>query len=244
MIMKKILLLVAIAAFSLIGFSQSLTPIPDFGLVSRDNDTVYLYEDILDQNKTAVLIFYNVTCHFCQDEVPAVNNLYNQFNQNQDDVYIWVIEIGSSSQYSPHIVNFENTYGSEYESFNASSTDSVQQLLNVFAYPYYVVACPDGSFTKGQMGIVQTTIANCQASDIETIDVSSSFVCCQNGQFVFKPYDNTQYNVEMYTIDGRLVHSEKFVGEQTVDFESKGGIYIYRISDEDGNYAAGKVFKP
>ena len=66
------------------GKVELATPI-NFTLKDQNGNTHTLDDYI---GKTIILHFYAIDCFACLDELPNIEKLYNDYNQNKDDVII------------------------------------------------------------------------------------------------------------------------------------------------------------
>ncbi len=103
--MKKIILITIISTFlSLSSFTQ----VANFNLTDTDatNHDLYTY---LSANKAVVLEFFMTTCYYCQNSVVEMEELYNYYGQNTDNVIVLSIEINNATDIA--IEAFKTSYG-------------------------------------------------------------------------------------------------------------------------------------
>ena len=111
------------------GKVELATPI-DFTLKDQNNNTHSLDDYI---GKTIVLHFYAIDCFACLDELPNIEKIYNDYNQNKDDVIILGIA-NTSRNPKKDIISFlkENNY-------TFTSLMAKDKLFN----KYYVTTYPN-----------------------------------------------------------------------------------------------------
>ena len=231
--MKKSLFIFAIL-FSSLAFAQRPVFAPDFGITDSLGNTQYLYEDVLEQNKAAILIFFSVSCSSCYGAVPTINNWYNTFGQNQENVIIWAFEIAGFST-DADVYDFHQNYGTEYPLFNTHEADSVDSLFNVGWTPFYFVICPDGSHRGVDIDVVPNAVNYC----LEMVNISeetqeSPQLRITEGLISLDNPDDRMYKMLVYSVDGRKVKDLIFEGNELIDPELKPGLYLYRVSDDTG----------
>ena len=121
------------------------TPI-DFTLKDQFNKTHTLDDYI---GKTIVLHFYAIDCFSCLDELPNIEKIYNDYNQNKDDVIILSIA-NTSRNPKEDIIDFlkENNY-------TFTSLMAKNKLFNkyyVTTYPNTYIINSDGNIAFTSFG--------------------------------------------------------------------------------------------
>ena len=121
------------------------TPI-DFTLKDQFNKTHTLDDYI---GKTIVLHFYAIDCFSCLDELPNIEKIYNDYNQNKDDVIILSIA-NTSRNPKKDIIDFlkENNY-------TFTSLMAKKKLFNkyyVTTYPNTYIINSDGNIAFTSFG--------------------------------------------------------------------------------------------
>jgi hypothetical protein len=231
--------MVLLVLTSVYGFAQR-PPIaaPDFGLTDSTGETVFLYEDILDQGKTAVLVIFSVTCESCWVNVPTANNWYTTYGENQEDVVIWGIEVADYSDYYA-VGDFADDYGTLYPLYNLNEQDSVRELMNITYTPYYFVICPNGSYRNFQPELVPQAIGSC----LEMVGVDEEFtpepeLLVQNEQLILNQAKKNAYQLNVFRLDGRIVKKAVLRESERLDFNAPPGIYLYQLRNQD----TGEIF--
>ena len=128
------------------GKIELATPI-DFTLKDQNNNTHSLDDYI---GKTIVLHFYAIDCFACLDELPNIEKLYNDYNQNKDDVIILGIA-NTSRNPKKDIISFlkENNY-------TFTSLMAKDKLFN----KYYVTTYPNTYIINSNGNIAFTSFGS------------------------------------------------------------------------------------
>ena len=128
------------------GKVELATPI-DFTLKDQNNNTHSLDDYI---GKTIVLHFYAIDCFACLDELPNIEKLYNDYNQNKDDVIILGIA-NTSRKKKKDIISFlkENNY-------TFTSLMAKDKLFN----KYYVTTYPNTYIINSNGNIAFTSFGS------------------------------------------------------------------------------------
>jgi proteasome lid subunit RPN8/RPN11 len=220
------------------GFSASAQrPVyaSDFGMTDENGETLFLYEDLLDQGKTVVLVFFSVSCESCWLSVPDINQWYLNYGENQEDVYVWAIEVAEFSDYDD-VNEFETTYGTEYQCWNTNAEDSVLNLFSIAYTPNYFVICPDGSYRNYPIEVVHNAIDACIALDIETEMSENIDIIINQQQLQFSAPDNLIFYLDIYSLEGRLIKSQRISSGETFNLNLLKGIYLYRLRQNNIDY--------
>ena len=128
------------------GKVELATPI-DFTLKDQNNNTHSLDDYI---GKTIVLHFYAIDCFACLDELPNIEKIYNDYNQNKDDVIILGIA-NTSRNPKKDIISFlkENNY-------TFTSLMAKDKLFN----KYYVTTYPNTYIINSNGNIAFTSFGS------------------------------------------------------------------------------------
>ena len=121
------------------------TPI-NFTLKDQFNKT-YTLDDYI--GKTIVLHFYAIDCFSCLDELPNIEKIYNDYNQNKDDVIILSIA-NTSRNPKKDIINFLKKNNYTFTSLMAKN-----KLFNkyyVTTYPNTYIINADGNIAFTSFG--------------------------------------------------------------------------------------------
>lgn len=207
----------------------------DFGLISEDGDTLYLYEDLLNQGKTVLLTFFGINCVTCQNDVSKLNEIFNEYNQNQDNVYVWSVETSTNSDYDD-INQFEIDYNADYQCWNITDQDSVIALYDVTYTPFFFVICPDGSYRNYSIDVVPDVIEYCLTTNKESIDNKISPLIISRQNMLVLEGDNLKYSVEIFSMDGRKVMKSEMRANEVIYPKFPHGLYVYRIITNGNQY--------
>ena len=109
------------------GKVELATPI-NFTLKDQNGDTHTLDDYI---GKTIILHFYAIDCFACLDELPNIEKLYNDYNQNKDDVIILGIA-NTSRNPKKDIKKFLNKNNYTFTSLNAINKYYVTTYPNTY----------------------------------------------------------------------------------------------------------------
>ncbi|MDA3820032.1 MAG: T9SS type A sorting domain-containing protein [Candidatus Delongbacteria bacterium] len=213
----------------------------DFGLISEYGDTMYLQEDLLDQDKTVVLAFFRPYCAPCADAVLTLNNIYNTYGQNTENVYLWAI---CNELYPYSAINqFEEDNSTEYDCWALTEEDSVVDLYEVYLVPKYVVICPNGLMSEFELDSISGAVDNCLLvnNQMSEADNKPELISFASG-IHFRASNNGHYDVKIYNLSGQLVFHDRVYNNTKLDFHPKHGIYMYHISDRQGKHHSGRIF--
>ena len=127
------------------GKVELATPI-NFTLKDQDGNTHTLDDYI---GKTIVLHFYAIDCFSCLDELPHIEKIYNDYNQNKDDVIILGIA-NTSRNPKDDIIDFlkENNY--TFTSLNAN--DKLFDKYYITTYPNTYIINSNGNIAFVNFG--------------------------------------------------------------------------------------------
>ena len=127
------------------GKVELATPI-NFTLKDQNNKTHTLDDYI---GKTIVLHFYAIDCFSCLDELPHIEKIYNDYNQNKDDVIILGIA-NTPRNPKDDIIDFlkENNY--TFTSLNAN--DKLFDKYYITTYPNTYIINSNGNIAFTSFG--------------------------------------------------------------------------------------------
>ena len=128
------------------GKVELATPI-NFTLKDQNGNT-YTLDDYI--GKTIILHFYAIDCFACLDELPDIEKLYNDYNQNKDDVIILGIA-NTSRNPKKDIKKFLTKNNYTFTSLNASN-----KLFN----KYYVTTYPNTYIINSNGNIAFTSFGS------------------------------------------------------------------------------------
>ncbi len=236
---KILLILLLLSASSV--FAQKIQYVPDFGITDSLGNTYFLYDDVLSQNKTAVLVFFSATCGPCIQATSSINQWYNTYGQNQESVVIWAIEVSDFTD-NADVFNFHQQNQTEYPIFNEQLSDSASTLFNVSYTPFYFVVCPTGLYKKVPIEYVTIGIDFClSTSDIADETLHSPELLVSEGNLTLKGVTQ-MCRVQLYDTAGKLVFYDELNPEETAVINLKNGLYLYRLMTVGGRIlSTGKI---
>ena len=120
------------------GKVELATPI-NFTLKDQEGNTHTLDDYI---GKTIVLHFYAIDCFSCLDELPHIEKIYNDYNQNKDDVIILGIA-NTSRNREEDIIDFLNKNNYTFTSLNAN--DKLFDKYYITTYPNTYIINSNGN---------------------------------------------------------------------------------------------------
>ena len=127
------------------GKVELATPI-NFTLKDQNGNTHTLDDYI---GKTIILHFYAIDCFACLDELPNIEKLYNDYNQNKDDVIILGIA-NTSRNPKKDIKKFLTKNNYTFTSLNAS--DKLFNKYYVTTYPNTYIINSNGNIAFTSFG--------------------------------------------------------------------------------------------
>ncbi|MDZ7775871.1 MAG: redoxin domain-containing protein [Bacteroidales bacterium] len=98
--------------------------------------------DILDENKIAVIDFYQTDCSYCGLYAPDFQEAYEAFGCNAGNVYFFSIDQGHTNE---EVIAFKNEYGLEMAGASGleGNGNAVFDLYNILSTPTMIVIKPD-----------------------------------------------------------------------------------------------------
>lgn len=121
------------------------TPL-NFTLKDQEGNTHTLDDYI---GKTIVLHFYAIDCFSCLDELPHIEKIYNDYNQNKDDVIILGIA-NTSRNREEDIIDFLNKNNYTFTSLNAN--DKLFDKYYITTYPNTYIINSNGNIAFTSFG--------------------------------------------------------------------------------------------
>lgn len=135
------------------GKVELATPI-NFTLKDQDGNTHTLDDYI---GKTIVLHFYAIDCFSCLDELPHIEKIYNDYNQNKDDVIILGIA-NTSRNPKDDIIDFLNKNNYTFTSLMAK---------NKLFDKYYITTYPNTYIINFNGNIAFTSFGSMTYEDLK-----------------------------------------------------------------------------
>jgi len=146
--MKKQLILAFVFISQIALFAQDA---PNFTITSSDGETIQLYEDLLNQNKTVLLKFFFTSCPPCNGIAPLTETLYQDWGGNEGDVEFISLSIMGFDN-NADVADFKNTHSLTYPGagIDGGALDAVQPYTagtfgGFGGTPIFAVIAPDKS---------------------------------------------------------------------------------------------------
>ncbi|NQT77059.1 MAG: T9SS type A sorting domain-containing protein [Bacteroidetes bacterium] len=154
--MKKILLILIIATFSLSGLrSQTpLTEAVDFTCTDVHGHTWNLFE-LLDSGQYVCIDFFFCSCGPCQIAAPKINESYEYFGCNSGDVNYFAMDTGDDNA---ACILFDETYGVTYPTISGVEGGGTQvcNAYSIGAYPTVILIAPDRTILEQDIWPIPT----------------------------------------------------------------------------------------
>ena len=151
--MKYILLLI-VAYVSIFPngklYSQTtLDTAVNFNVKTIDGDPVLLFDLLDNENKIVVIDFFSTTCGPCQLYAPEFQNSYEDFGENNGNVYFLSINWGSNNE---AVRVFDSTYNLTFPSVSGTQGggNGVFTSYNILSYPTVIVIVPEDHLIVNQ----------------------------------------------------------------------------------------------
>ena len=119
------------------------TPI-NFTLKDQSGNTHTLDDYI---GKTIILHFYAIDCFSCLDELPNIEKIYNDYNQNKDDVIILGIA-NTSRNPKKDIINFLKKNNYTFTSLMAKNKLFIKYYITTYPNTYIINSNGNITFTS------------------------------------------------------------------------------------------------
>ncbi len=145
--MRRIVILIFTVILSVtlqVSKVQSQTPLTeavDFHVKTPDGTTIYLFP-MLDDDKIVVIDFFSTGCGYCQTYAPDFQLSYEDFGENQGNVFFMKINWGSDNA---AVQTFDSIYGQTMPTVSGTQGGG-NQVFNdyqILSYPTVIVITPD-----------------------------------------------------------------------------------------------------
>lgn len=209
------------------GFSQAQVDIaPDVSVKTLDSHT-YRFYDILDEGKIMVINFFSTSCGPCQTYAPDFQIAYENFGQNQGDVFFLGNNYnGTNSQ----VAQFADIYGltMPLTSGLEGGGNASFEAFGVISYPTVVVITPDyllvekyvweptaENITEAVVNAGGTLVGLTARSDYASNSVVISPNPVRDIAFVSFELDNSQtVDLQIADLTGRVLIKKTIRGNQ------------------------------
>jgi len=150
--MKKILLFLFVATFSLSSYSQTpLTEAVDFDVTFTDGTQFNLF-DKLAEGKHVVIDWFFTTCGPCQANQPYFTEAFVNFGCNEGDVFFLSIETTVDDATT---IAYEEAFAGDFAPPAASGTEGGGEdavaFYSIGAFPTFILIAPDGEILEQDM---------------------------------------------------------------------------------------------
>ncbi len=247
--MKQISVLLFSIAFALLLNGQTpLTEAVNFHVKTIEGETIWLFP-LLDDYNIVVIDFFSTTCGPCQDYAPDYQEAYEEFGENQSNVFFMGINWGDDND---GVHEFDSIFGLTYPSVSGTQGggDDVFEDYEVLSYPTVIVITPDHQIVEQYIwpptaeNIISAVIAagGMYVGVEDQVQVIENLVVYPN-PVVQKAFLNFSIsynvNVEYEIVDvlgNNLFSSEKqffTVGSNVVELPVSGlinGLYFVRLN--------------
>jgi len=140
--MKKLFILIsALVTAFLLNSQTPLTEAVNFHVKTIEGETIWLFP-LLDDDKIVVIDFFSTTCGPCQDYAPDYQEAYEEFGENQSNVFFMGINWGDDNN---GVHQFDSIFGLTYPSVSGTQGggDDVFEDYEVLSYPTVIIITPD-----------------------------------------------------------------------------------------------------
>jgi peroxiredoxin len=145
--MKRLLLTLTIGIVYTFSFAQTtLTEAVDFSLKDIDGNTIHLFQ-LLDEGNYVCIDFFSTSCGPCSFYSPDFQLSYEDFGQNQGDVYHMSICWGD---YNGGVAYYQDLYGLEFPAVSGfeGGGNQVYWDYDIQSYPTVILIAPDHSIVE------------------------------------------------------------------------------------------------
>lgn len=140
--MKKIFILILVLVSGIFLRAQTpLTEAIDFHVKTLEGDPIYLFP-LLDDNKIVVIDFFSTTCGPCQDYAPDFQEAFEEFGENQSNVFFMGINWGDDND---GVREFDSIFSLTYPTVSGIQGGGNYVYLDyeILAYPTVIIITPD-----------------------------------------------------------------------------------------------------
>ncbi len=145
--MKNVFKILAITLLTTVLSSglQAQTPLTeavDFHVKTPDGTTIFLFPLLDDEGKIVVIDFFSTGCGYCQTYAPDFQTSYEDFGENEGNVFFMKINWGSDNA---AVMAFDSIYGLTMPTASGTQGGG-NQVFNdyqILSYPTVIVITPD-----------------------------------------------------------------------------------------------------
>lgn len=238
--------LISIAIFlsSISVFSQQISEAPDFTLQDTDGNIYNLYEE-LDNNKVVFLYFFHIYCANCVTHIPDLNEIYQHYGSNGEDVWVWGVELLEEFN-SETVAEWGDTNNVEFPIFSIGHSTNVPALYEVYYTPQLFIICPNKTkafIPNDQYNNYEFFVSECLNTKIDDYKTSEFIKYNIEGISISNILD-VSVNIDLYDITGRKVYSGVLNSSesQSIDLPHDKAIYLITIRNKEKIYLQEKIF--
>lgn len=239
----KILYTVILIALSTSLFSQKILEAPDFTIEDIDEDVYNLYDE-LNQGKTVFIYFFDINCGSCSDHIPAINNIWQTYGSNDDNVLVWGIEM--YEEISSQMINlWSQQYGVEFNLFANGHNENVPEMYGITYTPQLHVICPNRTRTHIQYADYenfQNFVTDCENTISEQFTISDFAKYDSHGITLANPVAET-VNITIYDYTGRTLLKQSIAPGENYRpvLSNTSSLYILDIRSKEKVYLQSKI---
>lgn len=196
----------------------------------------------LDAGNVVVLKFFTNWCSVCNSTSDEVIDVYNGYQTNGDPVVFWALD-RDPNETNVQATTYRNNNSIPFPVIGEAS--SVAAQFGVQYQPEYRVVRPDRSYVEvvswsGLNSAIDAALASI-ATSVNELAGGYSFIVAGNKLSWKAPATETA-TLSVVDASGRLVINQTIAGEESVVLNDlNGGVYIYRLIQENEVLTTGKI---
>jgi thiol-disulfide isomerase/thioredoxin len=212
--MRAIFLLINFCAFTASLFAQFTS---DMNFTNSEDESINP-SSILENGQYIYLDFYSTTCGACNNVAPAVNNAFETYGSNAQNVFFMGVDNFSSAS---ACVDFSSSHNSEMPVIAGQEGGAtIFSLFNQTSYPKGILIDPYGNIvTVMSYSSIASLTESLEAfvspiNDCDLIEVNTTYLNAQTGQVELSITAETSYlygypSFAIYNLDGDTLATEQ-----------------------------------